>query len=339
MRNLTCVTPGQFAFQESQPQSQGKDEVRVQIERIGICGTDIHAFRGNQAFFSYPRILGHELSGIIVDASDSDESIQPGQHVVIIPYLHCGQCTACINGRTNCCTDLNVLGVHCDGGMQDTITVPRSNLISDKDLSLELLSVIEPYCVAWHAVKRANIVPNSWVAVQGCGPIGFAIAQLLSMKGHKIIILEQPGNRMIKAEKSLEAKHVISANDNPISAIKEITSGDMVQYLFDATGSKKAIESGPDFLGPGGKFILVGIWNGKIAFHQPDLHRKELSVLSSRNATKDEFYEVMDFMKQGKINTASYISEVIPSIQAPEMFQVLAHENHDYMKVVIQWPK
>ncbi len=217
------------------------------------------------------------------------------------------------------------------------ICIPGENLIPVDELSSEQISVIEPYCVAWHAVKRSHAYPDAWVAVQGCGPIGFAIAQLLGIIGTKTIVIEQPGNRLSRAEKSLDAKHVISASDDPIQAIREITDGDMVQFLFDATGNKAAIERGVDFLGPGGSYVVVGIWNGQITFHQPDIHRKELSLLSSRNATKTEFHEVIDFMIQEKVDTSSYISGMIPAVDTPGMFQTLAFESHDHLKVIVQW--
>lgn len=116
MKSIICMQPNELNMIEAQPPVMGQGEVLVQIRRIGICGTDLHAYRGNQPFFTYPRVLGHELSGTILQSDSSDFPI--GAQVSVIPYLECGSCIACRNGKTNCCTQMKVLGVHTDGGCE-----------------------------------------------------------------------------------------------------------------------------------------------------------------------------------------------------------------------------
>ena len=116
MLAIFCDTPGQLTARELPKPSRGEGEVLVRIRRVGVCGTDLHIFTGNQPYLSYPRVMGHELSGEIVEA-EKGSTLKAGDPVYVVPYLHCGSCIACRAGKTNCCTSLKVLGVHVDGGM------------------------------------------------------------------------------------------------------------------------------------------------------------------------------------------------------------------------------
>src|SRR6187402_1074801 len=171
MNVLTCINPRQLEYQElSEPRISTGNTI-IKIKRIGICGTDLHAFEGTQPFFSYPRILGHELAGEIVD-SDGAPGFSKGDIVTFIPYFNCQTCIACRNGKPNCCERINVFGVHSDGGMAEYVSVASYSLVHGKGLELSTLALTEPLAIGAHGIRRANVIPGEYVLVIGTGPIG-----------------------------------------------------------------------------------------------------------------------------------------------------------------------
>ncbi len=131
MRAILCREPGQLEIVERPTPLPGEGEALVRIRRIGVCGTDMHIYQGNQPYFVYPRVMGHELSGEIVEAPKGSK-LRAGDEVYIVPYLHCGHCVACRVGRTNCCTSLKVLGVHVDGGMCEYMALPEIRAVQGR---------------------------------------------------------------------------------------------------------------------------------------------------------------------------------------------------------------
>src|SRR4051812_41044102 len=136
MKTLVCTTPGQFDYQTGIKPELTPGHAIIRIRRIGICGTDLHAFEGTQPFFNYPRILGHELAGKLVEADDAP-GFEPGEAVPFIPYFNCGHCIACRSGKPNCCASLSVSGVHADGGMVEYLSVPSYSLVHGNGLSFD----------------------------------------------------------------------------------------------------------------------------------------------------------------------------------------------------------
>src|SRR5882672_1087109 len=154
MKTLVCVKPGQLEFTESERPTLQKGHAIIKIKRIGICGTDLHAFEGTQPYFSYPRILGHELSGELVEIDDAP-GFQIGEAVTFIPYFNCGVCIACRNSKPNCCVNIKVCGVHIDGGMSSYLSVPSASLVHGEGLSFDELALIEPLAIGAHGIRRA----------------------------------------------------------------------------------------------------------------------------------------------------------------------------------------
>ena len=293
MKYIVCETPGKLILNTAEIPSPASDEVLVKIRRIGICGTDLHAFAGNQAFFSYPRILGHELAGEVFDPNGHCE-FNSGDKVAIIPYINCGNCLACRAGKTNCCASLKVLGVHTDGGMQEVIAVSSRLLIPAPNLSWEEIAIIEPLCIAAHAVKRAQISLGQRVLVIGCGPIGLAIVAFAKLAGATVIAMDLNKQRLKVASADFGADYTILAGQTAKEEIRTLTDSDLCDVVLDATGNKAALEAGVDFMGHGGKYLLVGLYKDFLSFHHPSLHAKETSVLCSINATIGDFLFLMD---------------------------------------------
>ncbi len=311
MKYIVCEQPGLFTMKEKEVPSFGKDEVLIRIKKIGICGSDLHAYRGNQAFFEYPRIFGHELGGQVLDRGSNADSIRAGDKVAVLPYLNCGSCLACRAGKTNCCVQLKVLGVHTDGGMQEKIAVPSRLVITVNDLGYEDIALIEPLAIGAHALRRAEIRKGEFIVVMGCGPIGLGIMRQAQLMGGRVIAMDVIDRRLDLAIQKFGVEYGVRADKNPREKITGITNGEMATAVFDATGNKQALENGPDYMAHGGRYIIVGLYNGKLTFHQPSIQAKETSLLISRNATREDFHNVIEMLRSGNFPSDSYITNTV----------------------------
>jgi len=335
MKTLICKSPGKFEYAETDIIQPDRGELLVKINKIGICGTDLHAFAGNQAFFSYPRILGHELAGEIAEGQPSS-AIKTGSRVAVIPYLHCGKCKACLLGKTNCCESLKVLGVHTDGGMREFLSVPMDNLILAEELTDDEIAIIEPLAIGAHAIRRAGDIQGKNVAVVGCGPIGMGIIAQASAMGAKVFALDLQPKKLQIARRNFRAHEVIDIKENPVGQLKEATNGQMADIVFDATGNKTALETGHQFMGYGGIYVLVGLYKDNLQFHHPSIHAKETTLLCSRNATKEDFFTVIQHLKDKNIPLESYITHRIPFEAVQHQFSRLTEPTENAIKALIE---
>ena len=307
MQTLVCTKPGSFEYKQDEIRRPGKGESLLRIKRIGICGTDLHAFEGTQPYFEYPRILGHELSAEFAEG-DAD-GFQPGEIVTIIPYFYCGTCIACRNGKTNCCVNIKVAGVHQDGGMREYFTVPSYSLLHSDGLHEDALALTEPLAIGAHAVRRAGIMAGEFVLIAGAGPIGLGIMEFVKIAGAQPIAMDINQQRLLFCKEKMNIPFVIDgASENVVQRLKEITSGDMPTTVIDATGSLKAINTAFQYMAHGGKYVLVGLQKGDIHFSHPEFHKREATLMSSRNATKQDFNHVIQNLKNGNIDPALYIT-------------------------------
>jgi len=334
MKYIVCETPGKLVLKKGEIPVPASDEVLVKIRRIGICGTDLHAFAGNQAFFSYPRILGHELAGEIYDPNGL-EAFTPGDKVAILPYINCGTCVACRAGKTNCCASLKVLGVHTDGGMQEIIAISNRLLIPTPQLSWEEIAIIEPLCIAAHAVKRAQISKGQRVLVMGCGPIGLAIMVFAKIAGAKVLAMDINTQRLEVAASYFGADHTLLAGKTAKDTVNTLTDSDLCEVVLDATGNKIALEGGVDYMGHGGKYLLVGLYKDFLSFHHPSLHAKETSILCSRNATKEDFLFVIDTLSKKLFPIQAYVTHQVAFEQMIDDFSTWTDPANQVIKAMV----
>ncbi|MGY6649768.1 zinc-binding alcohol dehydrogenase family protein [Wenyingzhuangia sp. IMCC45574] len=306
MKYIVCEEPGTFLLKEKEMPVRKENEALLRIKKVGICGTDLHAYSGNQAFFTYPRILGHELASEVVEIGENERGLKAGDNVVVMPYVSCGECIACRNGKTNCCTNISVLGVHSDGGMQEYITVRQDLLLPANHLSDDQMAIVEPLAIGAHAIRRADVKSGETVVVVGCGPIGIGMVKLAQIAGAKVIVLDVNDDRLKYTKEEIGADYIINVNDNPVEKIAEITNGDMATAVFDATGFKGALEVGPDYMAHGGRYVLVGLSKGDLTFTHPKIHAKETTIMCSRNATTEDFEHVISVLDQ--FPTSSFIT-------------------------------
>ncbi len=311
MKTIVLETPGHFRLIETaEPGALGMGEALVRVKRIGICGTDLHAFRGRQPFFTYPRILGHELGVEVVALGETtqEHSLRVGDICAVEPYLNCGVCSACRRGKTNCCQQLKVLGVHIDGGMREYITVPIHKLHKAQGATLEHLAVVEMLCIGAHAVRRAQVTPGEQALVIGAGPIGLATMQFAKLAGAEVTCLEVNPMRIDFARRNLGIRHFVDNTDGVEAALQGLLGGDLPTLVFDATGNAQSMTQAFTYVAHGGKLVYVGLVQGDITFNDPYFHSHELTLFASRNATSADFAYVVDCLNQGKIQLDPWIT-------------------------------
>lgn len=307
MKYIVCEKPHKFKLKEQPIPVRKEGEVLLKIRKIGVCGTDIHAFGGTQPYFEYPRVLGHELSAEYIEGEA--EGYEPGDKVTFIPYFHCGECVACRNGLTNCCANIKVFGVHIDGGMAEYVTIPEQYLLHGDGLDYDQLALIEPLAIAAHGVRRAVVNAKDTVLVMGAGPIGVGLIQFAKIAGAKVIALDINEYRLNFCKTELNADATINPSKEDVTArLMEITNGEMPTVVIDATGNRNVMNSAFNYIAHGGRFVLVGLQKGELSFSHPDFHKRESTLMSSRNATKDDFLYVMECLKNGKIDPKKYIT-------------------------------
>jgi 2-desacetyl-2-hydroxyethyl bacteriochlorophyllide A dehydrogenase len=320
MRTLVCTKPGEFSYEEREQPSLQKGQAIIRIKRIGICGTDLHAFEGTQPFFEYPRILGHELAGELV-AVDGAEGLEIGERVSFIPYFYCGECIACRSGLPNCCANIKVCGVHVNGGFAEYLSVPSYSLLHGEGLSFDELSLVEPLAIGAHGVRRAGVKAGEFVLVVGAGPIGLGIAEFARIAGGQVIMMDVNEQRLNFCEEKLGVQHTVNPLNNDVMIrLKEITNGDMPTVVIDATGNLKAINNAFTYMAHGARYVLVGLQKGDINFNHPEFHKREATLMSSRNATREDFEHVIACMKRGLVKPTTYITHRVQFDEVKDQF-------------------
>ncbi|WP_290794158.1 zinc-binding alcohol dehydrogenase family protein [Flavihumibacter sp. UBA7668] len=345
---LVCTQPGQFDYRqenlEISPSSAdlfSGPAALLRVKQVGICGTDLHAFEGTQPFFQYPRILGHEICAEIVELEKQQEGVntdfKPGELVTLIPYFNCGTCIACRNGKPNCCTAIKVFGVHIDGGLRNYIHVPIRSLVSGKGLGPDQLALVEPLAIGAHAVRRAGLKEGEFVLVMGAGPIGLGLMEMARLSGAQIIAQDINPARLEFCRRQLGIEYTINpAKEDPVEKLKAITNGDMPTAVFDATGYLGAIEKGIDYLAHGGRYVLVGLQKQAFSFSHPEFHKRESTLMSSRNATREDFEWVIESLQVNKINPATYITHRIPFSKLADEFPSLLNPTTGVIKAMVE---
>ncbi|MCY3917422.1 MAG: zinc-binding alcohol dehydrogenase family protein [Chloroflexi bacterium] len=311
MKAIVLEQPGKLTLRDvAAPGAAGPEQALLRVKRVGICGTDLHAYGGNQNFFSYPRVMGHELAVEVIDigATDANLAYEVGDYCCVIPYLNCGACIACRRGKSNCCAQMQVLGVHIDGGMREQFSVPVDKLLKADGVPLEQLALVEMLCIGAHAAKRARIRPGENALVIGAGPIGLATAQFAKIAGAEVMMMEVNQRRLDFCEEVLGIDKRIDARGDAIGQVKDMLGGELPTLVFDCTGSAKSMHAAFEYAAHGGSLVLVGHITSDITFSDPHFHSHELTLLASRNATPADFAWVIECLRAGAINLDPWIT-------------------------------
>lgn len=336
MKTLVCTTPGILEYTQQEKPVLTRGSAIIKIKRIGICGTDLHAFEGTQPFFSYPRILGHELAGELIEFDDAP-GFETGESVTFIPYFNCGKCIACRSAKPNCCVNISVCGVHINGGMAEYLSVPSDLLIHGEGLSYDELALVESLAIGAHGIRRADVQQNEFVLVIGAGPIGLGTMEFARIAGGKVIALDINERRLQFCKDQIKVEHTVNAlNANVPEQLSEITNGDMPTVVIDATGNLKAINNAFQYIAHGGRYVLIGLQKGDISFSHPEFHKREAALMSSRNATREDFDHVIACMKKGVVNPSAYITHHVLFDKVKDEFESWLNPEKGVIKAMVE---
>jgi 2-desacetyl-2-hydroxyethyl bacteriochlorophyllide A dehydrogenase len=336
MKTILCEQPGQFRIKEMETPTPKAGEALVRLLRVGVCGTDLHAYRGRHPLVTYPRILGHELSGEIVSIHEPSQGLKVGDPVVILPYLECGKCIACRNGKPNCCMSLKVYGVHLDGGMAEYMTVPTNHLIKAEKLSFDEMAMVECLSIGAHAVFRAEVKPGTFAMVIGAGPIGLGAMQFAKAAGAKVIAADTIPERLRFVREHLQVDHLVQVKDGWAKEVEAITDKEYPLAVLDATGNVQSMNHSFNLVAHGGVLVFVGLVKENISFSDADFHRHELTVMSSRNATRRDLETVIQSIREGKANGKVLITHRATMNQVIGQFESWLQPETGVVKAIIE---
>ena len=307
MRTVICPEPHQIHLTETDRPVAGEGEALVRVRRVGVCGTDLHAFQGQQPFFSYPRVLGHELGCEVVEAPGGS-GLAPGDPVVVVPYVACQECVACRRGRPNCCQNLSVLGVHADGGMREYLPVPTRNLIKAEGIDFDSMALVECLSIGAHAVRRAEVEPGEDVLVIGAGPIGLGVLQFAREAGGRVIAMDMNPDRLAFWTDTLGGEDTLLAGEGARERLADMTGGAFPTVVIDATGHNGSMAAAIELCAHSARLVYVGLTTKELTFLHTELHKRELDLRASRNATNEDFEKVIAAMKAGTVKPSCMIT-------------------------------
>jgi alcohol dehydrogenase len=293
----------------------GQGEVLVRIHRVGVCGTDISGFLGKMPFFSYPRIPGHELGVEVIALGPGVTQVQVGDRCSVEPYINCGHCYTCRRGHTNCCETNQTLGVMTDGGLCERMILPERKLHSSRKLTFEQLALVETLAIGCHAINRGNPQSGEHVLVIGAGPIGLSVIEFARLSGANTIVMDMNEQRLAFVREKMGVPDTIltRGDGKELERLSELTKGQLADVVVDATGSNKSMSHALNYCAFTGCLVYVGITQSEVSFlHAPILHRRELTILASRNALPPDFKRIIQLIEEGKIDTGRWITHHAP---------------------------
>lgn len=309
MRQIVLQGPGEFMEREASVPVLSPGEAIVRIRKVGVCGSDFHAFAGRHPIYTYPRVLGHELAGEVIEVGANDFAIRVGDRCAIEPYISCGKCKPCKARRTNCCEQLRVIGIHVDGGMQGFLSVPLSLLHKSEKLSLDELALIETLGIGAHAVNRSNISAGQSALVIGAGPIGLAVAEFARVAGADVRVVEK--NHWRKSFALSLGMKAFAESDGSLSDV-----------VLDATGSSSSMSDSLSYVAATGRLIFVGLTKEPVILDDSLFHRREVTIHASRNSC-GQFPRIIRMLEEGQINTQPWITDRMQLAQVPLEFKDL----------------
>ena len=339
MKTIIINKPGEVEIIEQTMPVRKQGEALLKILYGGICGSDLGTYRGTFAYASYPRIPGHEFSAEIIEIGDNDRNLKPGMIVTCNPYFNCGHCYSCQRGLVNCCTSNETMGAQRDGAFSEYITMPIERIYDGKGLSAKTLALIEPFCISYHGISRANIQPNDKVLVIGAGTIGVLAAVAAKAKGAKVYISDVAENKMNYAIETfgLDGGILNDSPENFIKRVEEITNGNYFDVTIEAVGLPSTFQACIDAAAFGARMVQKGVGKRTHEFDFTLLQKKELNVYGSRNALKKDFLELIDLVKSGKVDLEKIVTNTYNLDEADKAFQDFSKNAASMLKVVIKF--
>ena len=337
MKAIKLAEPWNISCVEMEKPTPKEGEALIKVVAAGICGSDIGAFRGTNGLVSYPRVIGHELAGIVESIPENNKNgIKVGDRVVVDPYLYCGHCYPCSIGRTNCCTDLKVLGVHVDGGMAEYYCHPADMLIKiPEGMTWEQAAMAEPLTISLHGIHRGGLKAGEFCAIYGAGPIGLVAGMVAEAYGAHAIVIDLVQERLDFAKK-VGIEYVInSGKEDPIAKVAEITGGMMAQQVMECTGANPCVRGCLDLVSNAGRITLTG-WPKKETSLPTDVITKQEVDIRGARTSAGEFQEALELIATKRVDMDQILTKTVTMDEAPATIVDIEKNPGNYMKVVVR---
>lgn len=341
MKTIIINKPGDVNIIDTPKPVRKKGEALLKVLYGGICGSDLGTYRGTFAYASYPRIPGHEFSAEIVEIDENDRNLKPGMIVTCNPYFNCTKCYSCQRGLVNCCTSNETLGAQRDGAFSEYITMPIERIYDGKGLPAKTLALIEPFCISYHGVSRADVKAGDNVLVIGAGTIGVLAAVAAKAKGAKVYISDVSEKKMNYAVETfgLDGGILNDSHENFIQRVEEITGGNYFDVTIEAVGLPSTFLNCIEAAAYGARVVQIGVGKKNVDFDFTLLQKKELNVFGSRNALKKDFLELIDLVKSGKVDLEKIVTNTYSLDEADKAFSDFDKNAASMLKVVIDFTK
>jgi len=342
MQAVLLEKPGVMRFIETpEPEPPAAGDAVVRVQAVGICGTDYGGYLGKMPFFSYPRIPGHELGVEVVAVGAGVTHVRPGDRCCVEPYINCQRCSSCTRGLTNCCEHHQTLGVHCDGGLRPLFTVPARKLHPAPRLTPAQNALVETLAIGCHAIDRGRPQPGETVLVIGAGPIGLSVLEFAKLSAARVIVMDMAAGRLAFVRDRMGVADTVLAAGGAADeeAIAALTGGRLCEVVVDATGNAASMAAALRLCSFGGRLVYVGITQSDLVFpHAPVMHRRELTLLASRNALSRDFTRIIGLIESDAIDTRPWITHRVPFADTPAAFPRLLDPASGVIKAVIEMP-
>ena len=338
MKGIVIAGPGKVEIREMEMPSAGEGEALLRPLFGGICGSDLNSYRGTNAYLTYPRIPGHELSAEIVEIGENDRGFRTGDLVTVNPYFNCGKCYSCRRGLVNACMSNQTMGVQRDGGFTEFLTMPVSRLIDGGGLDARTLALIEPFCIGYHGIQRASVGAGDRVLVVGAGTIGVLAAAAAKSCGALVWICDvAPKKLEYAAGFGLDGTILNDSPEHFRRAWQEITDGNGFDVTVECVGLPETFQDCLDAACFGGRVSVIGIGKHNIDLDFTVIQKKELNIFGSRNALTRDFEELIRLVKEQNLQLDRVITNVYPFEQAPQAFEDFHRNAGSMLKVMLQF--
>ena len=346
MKTIVLQKPGQFIMTDTPaPGKPQAGQALLRVRSVGICGSDLHAYTGRHPSFSYTRILGHELGVEVLEVGpdapgaspEANPGVKAGDICSVEPSLTCGTCIACRRGRSNCCESLSMVGVHSDGGMREMFTMPLANLHPSRKLGTDQLALVEMMSIGCHAVSRAALERGERALVIGAGPIGLSVIQFATQVGAKVMVMDVNHQRLEFARQQFPIDTVIDAAAEPLAAVQKHLGGELPTVVFEATGNAQSMNGAYKYVANSGKLVFVGVIKMDLVIPDIELHRRELTIMSSRNSVAADFRSIIKGMEDGRINTKPWITHRCQAGEMIGQFPSWSDPKNQVVKAVVEF--
>jgi 2-desacetyl-2-hydroxyethyl bacteriochlorophyllide A dehydrogenase len=339
MKTIIITKPGQVNIIETEKPVAKQGEALLKVLYGGICGSDLGTYRGTFAYADYPRVPGHEFSAEIIEIGSNDRGLKPGMVVTCNPYFNCGTCYSCQRGLLNCCEHNETLGAQRDGAFSEYITMPIERIYDGKGLPAKTLALIEPFCISYHGVSRADVQKGDKVLVIGAGTIGTLAAIAAKAKGAEVYIAdiaEQKINYSVDTF-GLQGGILNTGSEAFLKKCMEITDGHGFDVAIEAVGMPSTFQNCIDAAAFGGKVVQIGVGKKNLDFNFTLLQKKELNVFGSRNALKKDFLELIDLVHSGAVDLEKIVTNTYAFDDAAKAFSDFDQNAARMLKVVIKF--